>query len=148
MGKKAIVIGAVIMGAIMIGCGVKWIIGLFHTGSNDAARRDKEGRYITIVNDTGAIINTAFITVGEGTEIENTRWENPDKESFSVEIPKAYLEETTFTVNLEDRYGFKYKKMLNNVPEKGMQEARITKDDRVEEPGGWLKEVEMFFNGD
>ena len=111
--------------------------------TNDMAESDKQGRYLTIINHTDQIINEVHITVGEGTEIEHGYQENPDEESFSVEIPEEYKEYSTFTVTFVDRYGMKYQKKITDVSERGRTEVEITEED-----GDLTRKIDRFFNGD
>ena len=116
--------------------------------TNDAAEKDTDGRYLTIINDTEQIINDVYVTVGNGTEIEKMRQKNPDEKSFSIEIPKDYSEYNTFTVTLIDRYDMKYEKVVNDVKAKGRTEVKINKENYVKEKGDFLNGVDKFFNGD
>ena len=116
--------------------------------SNDDAQRDKDGRYLTIVNDTAQIINKVYVIVGEGTEIESMEQTNPDEKSFSIEIPKAYADFTTFTVVLIDRYDLKYAKEVTNVPATGRTEVVITESNYVEEKGDFWDKLDKWMNGD
>ena len=115
---------------------------------NDIAESDKQGRYLTIINHTDQIINEVHITVGEGTEIEHGYQENPDEESFSVEIPEEYKEYSTFTVTFVDRYGMKYQKKITDVSERGRTEVEIMEEDYVEQDGDLTRKIDRFFNGD
>lgn len=109
--------------------------------------KDKTGRYITIINETGSeTINRSEISVGEGSVIEETIRENPDKASYSVEIPKQYKEFDTFTVTLIDNYGLKYEKTQSGVKETGVTEIVLTKEDGVKQPGDWKRKIDKFFN--
>lgn len=116
--------------------------------SNDLAEKDTEERYLTIINNTDQIINEVRVTVGEGTEIEDMYRKNPDKKSFSIEIPKQYSEYNTFTVTLIDRYDMIYKREITNVKEHGRTEVKISKENYVEERGDFLNNIDKFFNGD
>ena len=116
--------------------------------SNDDAQKDKEGRYLTIINATAQIINEVHITVGEGTEIEAMTVKNPDDDSFSVEVPESYDEYTSFLVTLVDRYGLKYQKEIDAVPVTGRTEVKLSEENYVEEKGDWWDKVNKFFNGD
>lgn len=118
--------------------------------SNDRAERDKNGRYITVINETKQVINKVYVTVNGGTEIEKMKREDIDinRTSFSIEIPKEYSEYNTFTVILVDRYDTQYKKTINNVSAKGRTEVKISKDDVVEETNSLKTKIDRFFNGD
>lgn len=116
--------------------------------TNDKAQKDKKERYLTIINDTGEIINEVRITVGEGTEINSAFQENPDEQSFSIKIPREYKEYSEFTVILIDRYGMRFQKKVEDVPKKGRTEVKITEDDYVEQDGDWKRGWDKFFNGD
>lgn len=116
--------------------------------TNDMAESDKQGRYLTIINHTDQIINEVHITVGEGTEIEHGYQENPDEESFSIEIPEEYKEYSTFTVTFVDRYGMKYQKKITDVSERGRTEVEIMEEDYVEQDGDLTRKIDRFFNGD
>lgn len=129
------------------------IVFVIFTGNNtktlnDDAEKNKNGRYLTIINKTDQIINEVHITVGNGTEIENMKQTNPDETSFSIEIPKQYSEYTTFTVILIDRHDLKYVKEINNVSDKGRTEVVLTEEDYVEEEGDFWNKVSKWFNGD
>lgn len=115
---------------------------------NDNAEKDTQGRYLTIINDTNQVINEVHITVGEGTEIEQSYQKNPDENSFSVEIPKDYDEYETFIVIFIDRYGLKYQEKVTNVKERGRTEVKITEDDYVKQDGDLKRKIDKFFNGD
>ena len=116
--------------------------------SNDAAQRDKESRYLTIINDTNQVINKVHVIVGEGTEIEAMEQTNPDDKSFSVKIPDAYSEFTTFTVILTDRYDLNYAKEVTNVPAAGRTEVIVSDSDYVPEKGDWRDKIDKWINGD
>ena len=116
--------------------------------TNDMAESDEQGRYLTIINHTEQIINEVHITVGEGTEIEHGDQENPDEDSFSVEIPEEYKEYSTFTVIFVDRYGMKYEKKVTDVDDQGRTEVEITEEDYVEQDGDLTRKIDRFFNGD
>lgn len=114
--------------------------------TNDKAETDEEGRYLTIINETGEIINEVRIQVGEGTEIESMYQKNPDEKSFSIEIPEEYEEYNKFTIIVIDRYELKYKKTVKEVKEKGRTEVKITKDNYVKQKGDWKKKWIEWFN--
>ena len=116
--------------------------------SNDAAEKDKNGRYLTIINNTNQVINEVHVTVGSGTEIEDMRQTNPDEKSFSIKIPDQYSEYTTFVVTIIDRYDMKYQKEVNDVKEKGRTEVEINTEHYVEEKGDFFDKIDKFFNGD
>lgn len=116
--------------------------------NNDDAQKDKEGRYLTIINSTEQIINEVHITVGDGAEIKAMDVKDPDETSFSLEIPEEYDEYTDFIVTLVDRHDLKYQKEVNEVPPKGRTEVKFTEEDYVEEKGDWWDKVNKWFNGD
>lgn len=149
--KKIIMTLTVVILAVVVGFGVFNYI-LNKDGSsrvnNDKAEKDTQGRYLTIINDTKQVINEVHITVGEGTEIEQSYQENPDENSFSIEIPKDYDEYETFTVIFIDRYGLKYQEKVTNVKERGRTEVKITEDDYVKQDGDFKRKIDKFFNGD
>ncbi len=114
--------------------------------TNSQAEHDQKGRYITIINDTGSVINEAYLTVGEGTEIEETKRKNPDENNIVVKIPQDYNEYDTFTVVLIDRYKNKYEKTESNIPRTGRTEIKVSEEDMVNH--SWINDVYEFFNGD
>lgn len=114
--------------------------------TNDAAEKNTDERYLTIINETEQIINKVYVTVGEGTEIEHAYQNNPDEKSFSIKIPEAYKEDKTFTVTLIDRYDLKYEKIVSDVAEKGRTEVKITTDDYVKQRGDWKRKIDRLFN--
>ena len=116
--------------------------------SNDKAEKDKNGRYLTIINETNQVINEVHITVNNGTEIESMSKQDIDKKSFSIEIPKEYSKYNTFNVILVDRYDSEYKKTVEEVAQKGRTEVVISKEDIVKESNSWKKKIDRFFNGD
>lgn len=116
--------------------------------SNDNAVKDKEGRYITIVNNTNQIINEVHTFVGEGTEIEAMEQKNPDRTSFSIEIPDEYSDYDTFTVVIVDRYGIKYVKEIDDVPDCGRTEVIFSESDCDEDEITLQNRIDKFFNGD
>lgn len=116
--------------------------------SNDSAERDKNGRYLTIVNETKQVINEVHVMVDSGTEIESMNKNNIDKKSFSIKIPKDYKEYNTFRVVLVDRYDTEYEKTISNVKRKGRTEVVINKDNVVKESDGIKKQIDRLFNGD
>ena len=149
--KKIIMTLTVVILAVVVGFGVFNYISNKDGSSrvnNDKAEKDTQGRYLTIINDTKQVINEVHITVGEGTEIEQSYQENPDENSFSIEIPKDYDEYETFTVIFIDRYGLKYQEKVTNVKERGRTEVKITEDDYVKQDGDFKRKIDKFFNGD
>lgn len=117
---------------------------------NDEAQKEKNGRYLTVINATDQIINEVHVYVGEGTEIESAKQKNiaEDETSFSILIPKDYKEYDTFTVELVDRYENKYRKNQTDVKKKGRTEVKITKDDKMKQKGSLKRSIDQFFNGD
>lgn len=116
--------------------------------SNDWAELDKNGRHLTIINETNQVINEVHVTIGNGTEIKAMNKENIDQKSISIKIPKRYKKYDEFTVVIVDRYETQYKKIAKDVPKKGRTEVVITKDDVVKETNGFKKKIDRFFNGD
>ncbi len=137
-----ILVVAGIVGSIIVSCSKRDKL------SNDNAEKDKNGRYLTIVNETGQVINGVHVTIANGTEIESMKQGNVDKKSFSIKIPKEYKKYDTFNVILVDRYDAEYKKTVNNVAKKGRTEVVINKDDLVKETDGIKNKIDRFFNGD
>lgn len=115
---------------------------------NDKAERDEKGRYLTVINSTGQVINEVHIAVGDGTEIESCEQRNPDEESFSVEIPEEYKEYKTFKVTFIDRYGMKYEKKVDDVSDSGRTEINLSEDDYIKQSGDFKRKINRFFNGD
>ena len=79
--KKVVII--VISLILVLGIGVaigRWIKDQ-DDDSNDKAVKDEKNRYLTIVNETGEVINEVHITVGDGTEIEDAFRERVVNES-------------------------------------------------------------------
>ncbi len=116
--------------------------------TNDAAERDEDGRYLTIINDTNQVINKVYVFVGEGTEIDSMEQTNPDATSFSIEIPDAYSEYTTFTVVMVDRYELHYGKDVTDVPATGRTEVKISESNYIEKEGDFWKKLDKWMNGD
>lgn len=116
--------------------------------SNDIAENDTKGRYLTIINETGQIINEVHIFVGEGTEINQCYQHNPDEKSFSIEIPKAYDKYDKFKVTIIDRYDLKYEKQITDVNKHGRIEVKITEANYIKQSGDWKKKIDKMFNND
>lgn len=116
--------------------------------SNDSAEKDTAGRYLTVVNRTDQIINRVYVSVGDGSQIEDMQQTNPDEESFSIPIPGQYSGYTDFTVTLVDRYDMKYVRQVTGVPSTGRTEVVITGDDYVRSRGDTWSWVERLLNGD
>ena len=116
--------------------------------SNDKAEQDEDGRYITIINNTEQIINEVYVTVGNGTEIDNMKQTNPDEKSFSIKIPKQYEEYEEFSIYFIDRYNMQYKKDITITEKKGRTEVVINKEDYIEKKGDFWNKMDKFFNGD
>lgn len=118
---------------------------------NSTAETDKKNRYITVVNDTGAVINELYISLDDGTEVEKTKITDHDKldqKSISIKIPKEYDEYDTFKVFLIDRYKKRYEKTASDVKLNDRTVVSVTEDDYVEQKGDWLNNIFGFFNGD
>ena len=147
--KKALIIaGTIVLAIVIVGIIIAFSVNKDSRKSNDAAEKDEQGRYLTIINKIEQIINEVHITIGDGTEIEDMKQTNPDETSFSIEIPREYSEYDTFIVILIDRYNLKYVKEISNVADKGRTEVVITKGDYVKEKGDFWKKVNKLFNGD
>ena len=116
--------------------------------SNERAEKDKNGRYLTVINETKQVINEIHVTVDNGTEIESMKQKDVDKKSLSIPIPKTFSKYDTFTVILVDRYGTEYRKTVKNVSKKGRTEVVINKDDVVKETDSLKNKLDRFFNGD
>ncbi len=117
--------------------------------TNDSAEKKKNHeRFLTIVNKTGQVINEVYVVVGKGTEIDAMHKKNPEKNSFSIKIPKEYNEYPDFKVILEDRYGFQYEKKVDNVQKTDRAEVEITEKDKVKQKGDWKRKIDQAFNGD
>ncbi len=142
--QKVIIIILVIVGLV---CGIIFFFTRDNL-SNDHAEKDKNGRYITIVNNTGQVINEVKVTVNNGTEIESMNKKNIDKNSFSIKFPKEYDNYDSFHVSIIDRYGAEYRKSINNVAKKGRTEVVISNDDLVKESDSIKNKIDRFFNGD
>ena len=123
------------------------LMGCKKEDNNDDAAKDKRNRYLTLINETGAIINEIHVTVGEGTEIESMARNNPEASSISIKIPKEFAEYDTFVVVFIDRHGLKYQKEVTNVDAVGMTEVRVDKDDYVKQKGDGWRKIQRFFNG-
>lgn len=156
MYKVIIFIIAIVL-AVAVGFGIFFAINKSGDSriTNDEAAKAKEGRYLTIINDTKQIINDVHITVGEGIEIESAYQENPDEKSYSVPILNDYDDYNEFTVTFIDRYEITYQKMVTfpkvtkeNKNEKFTIEVKITKDDYVKQKGDWKRKIDRLFNGD
>lgn len=115
---------------------------------NDEAQKNKDKRYLTIINKTDKTINEVHVEVGEGTEIEEAYQENPDENSFSIEIPKEYNEYKKFAVRLVDSHDMYYIKTVDKVKETGRTEVTITGDDYTKRDGDWKRKLEEWFNND
>ena len=143
--------GLMIFAIIIIIAGVCIIGGIIAKNSkitNDSAQKDKNGRYLTIINHTEQIINEVHVTVGSGTEIEEMKQINPDETSFSIKIPSQYSDYDKFNVTIIDRYGLKYQKEIENVSKKGRTEVIIGKENYVEGKGDVFNKLDKWFNGD
>lgn len=115
---------------------------------NDFAEQNADARYLTIINDTGAVLNGVHIYVGEGTEIEQCYQENPEENSFSVEIPSQYEEYRDFVVQFVTNHELIYAKKVSNVKKEGRTEVRITESDYQEQEGDWKRTLDRWFNND
>lgn len=138
--KIAIITGIIFANYVISGCGKRT--------SNEKAQADKKGRYLTIINNTEQTINEVRVTTESGADIESAAAENPDKRSFSVEIPKAYNEYDVFIVSLTDVFGLKYKKEVRGVSKAGRTDVVLTEDDYVERRGDLKRRIDKFFNGE
>ena len=117
--------------------------------NNDEAEKDKEGRNLTIINETGEIINQVSVTVGDGTEIESMKVTDEavlDKKSFSLKIPEQYEAHSEFVVTLVDRFELIYQKKVSNVLPTGRTEVKLTEDDYVKREGDWWRKITKLLN--
>ncbi len=154
--KKKLLIILAIIALVVIGI-VIGAVGILHFKdkdegdsrvTNEEAEEDKEERYLTIINDTGEVLNEVRIFVGEGSEIESAYQKNPDETSFSIKIPEEFEEYDTFTIVFIDRYEFKYEKTISGVATEGRTEVKISQDDYIKQDGDTFKKIEKWFNGD
>lgn len=148
MKKTLIIVGSILLAVAIIGIIIVFNVNKNSRKSNDAAEKDKQGRYLTIINETEQIINEVHITIGDGTEIEDMKQINPDEKSFSIEIPQQYSEYESFTITLVDRNDLKYIKEITNVAGKGRTEVAVTEEDYVKEKGDFWNKINKWFNGD
>lgn len=133
-----------VLAVLIIGAGIFVIYD--RKDSNDYAQN--HGRSLTIINETGQVINEIHVTVGKGTEVEDMQRKNIDKKSLSIKIPKNYADRHKFTVILVDRYEVQYKKTVKNVLDKGPTEVVVSEKDIVKESNSVKKKIDKFFNGD
>ena len=103
---------------------------------------------VLYIKDGVTTVSYTHLDVYKRQEIEHGYQENPDEDSFSVEIPEEYKEYSTFTVIFVDRYGMKYEKKVTDVDEQGRTEVEITEEDYVEQDGDLTRKIDRFFNGD
>ena len=146
--KGAIVTVAVLAIVAVVALLVAISINQRADNSNDSAVKNNTERKITIINNTGQVINEAYITVESGAVSEGTILTKPDNESFSLTIPKQYKDYSTFIVVLIDRYDMKYQKKITDVPQKGVTYVEINEEDYVESKGDFWNKIDKFFNGD
>ena len=110
---------------------------------NEKVLTDKEGRYLTINNETEQVIKDVRVTLETGAEIESLGKKNPDEPSFTVEIPKYLKEEDVFIVSFTDEYGMKYEKEVR-VPKAGRTAVELTEDDHVKRSGDFKRNIYKF----
>ena len=106
--------------------------------SNQTAEAKKEEKkFITVINNTGEVINKIVITIDEGTEVASI--ENPDEKSISIEIPKEFAKYKNYTITLTDRNKYVYEVNKTIEGTTGRTEVIITSDHVVKEGNWWDK---------
>lgn len=115
---------------------------------NVEAEKNKEKRYLTIINETNQIINEVYVYYGDGEEAETMQVHEPERDSFSIEIPEELVEYDKFTVTMIDRYGYKYEKTVRDVGSKGRTNVKISEENKVKQKGDFFRGIEQFFNND
>lgn len=108
------------------------------------AEGDTENKNITIVNDTGKIINEIHLYLEDGTELL-CEWDL-DKTDNTYEVESNFENRSTFTVKMVDNYGRLYEKTETGLEGVGRYTISISKDDYVKQSGDWLKDTSEFFN--
>ena len=115
---------------------------------NVEAEKNKEKRYLTIINETNQVINEVYVYYGDGEEAETMHVHEPERDSFSIEIPEELVEYDKFTVTMIDRYGYKYEKTVRDVGSKGRTNVKISEENKVKQKGDFFRGIEQFFNND
>ncbi|MDO4666686.1 MAG: hypothetical protein Q4A90_02480 [Streptococcus sp.] len=112
--------------------------------SNLNAQKNKDNeKYITINNETEEVWNKLIITTKDKTMIAEK--ENPDDNSFSIKIPESFRDETTYVIEVEDRYHNKYKSEITMKSKKGRKSITITKNNLTEK-GSWSDKLNKWVN--
>lgn len=141
----------IIIGGILIVIGLVfggYIIGR-KTSNNDQgvsvseAEKDKEHRYLTIVNNTGKVINEITILLEDETPILTI--ENPDEDSKTIQIDDAYSNHKDLVVKMIDNFDRVYKK-TSETSLKGRSTITISQEDYVQQEGDWWKNISEWFN--
>ncbi|MBJ8325253.1 hypothetical protein [Streptococcus pacificus] len=125
-------IGVLILSVvILIGAGLFIYNTFFQTSSvvsnKTAEAKENDVRTLTIINNTGEIINEIRIMIDKGTEVVEPI-KNPDEKSISVEIPQEYEEHTKFKIIVIDRYKNEYEINKTIKKPKGRFEIEITEE--------------------
>lgn len=115
---------------------------------NVEAEKNKDKRYLTIINETEQIINEVYVYYGDGEEAETMRVHEPDNNSFSIQIPEELSKYDKFKITLIDRYGYKYDKTVEEVSGKGRTNVKITEENKIKQKGDFFRDIEQFFNND
>jgi flagellar basal body-associated protein FliL len=116
--------------------------------SNVEAEKQKDKRYLTIINETEQIINEVHVYFGDGEEADTMKREEPEQKSFSIQIPEELSNYDEFKVTLIDRYGYKYEKSIDDVSETGRTNVKISEKNKVKQKGDFFRKIEQFFNND
>lgn len=116
--------------------------------SSKKAAKNNDERILSIIDETGQVINEIHVYYGKGTEIEEALQINPDSQNIRIPISHDYDEKDEFTVVLIDRYGVKYRKSCKGVPNDETTEIIITEKDKLEDSEDSFTKLSKFFNGD
>lgn len=141
----------IIFGGILLAIGLVFggfIIGRKTSNNNQGvsvsdAEKDKENRYLTIVNETDKVINEITIMLEDGTEIDSIN--NPDKDSITIQIDDAFSEHKDLVVKMVDNYDRLYMK-ASETSLKGRSTIAISQEDYVQQEGDWWKNISEWFN--
>lgn len=115
---------------------------------NTEAEKNKDKRYLTIINETEQIINEVYVYYGDGEEAETMRVHEPDNNSFSIQIPEELSKYDKFKITLIDRYGYKYDKTVEKVSGNGRTNVKISEENKLKQKGDFFRDIEQFFNND